>query len=123
LAASLVFVGTVAGGSHHALDRVTAERPDEVAGPSVHVIYALPSDAPDQGFDTSGTVASWLSFFNDWLAQQTGGTRIRVDSYQGTPDTTFLQLSQSTAAYADENSAFFAMRQAITAAGFNDPQK
>jgi uncharacterized repeat protein (TIGR02543 family) len=122
-AASLVFVGTVAGGSHRTLDRVTAERPDEVVGPSVHVIYALPSDAPDQGFDTSGTVASWLSQFNDWLAQQTGGTRIRVDTYHGSTDTSFLQLSQPTSAYANVQTAYFAMNQAITAAGFSDPEK
>ena len=123
LAASLVFVGTVTGGSHRTLDRVTTERPDEVVGPSVHVIYALPSDAPDQGFDTSGTVASWLSIFNDWLAQQTGGTRIRVDTYQGDTDTSFLQLSQPTAAYTDEQAAIFAVRQAIATAGFTDPEK
>ncbi|MDX6504074.1 MAG: hypothetical protein QOE29_1199 [Gaiellaceae bacterium] len=123
LGAMLVFAGTVAAGSQRALERTAGDRPDEAVGPQVHAIYALPADGADAGLDTSGALGSWLAFFNDWLAGQTGGTRIRVDTFQGVADVSFVRLAENGGSLIDPGAAHGAVARAIAAAGFRDPDK
>jgi uncharacterized repeat protein (TIGR02543 family) len=116
---ALVFV---AGAS--ALDRTSVDRPDEAVGPQVHLVYAVPSDGPDVALDTSGTLGSWLTGFNGWLAGQTGGTQVRVDTFGGQPDVTFLRLPQSTADLAGSSTtAINLVYSDLLAAGLTDPDK
>ena len=50
-----VFLET-ATASSGALPRSTTDRPDDHAGPQVHVVYAVPSDQTDANLDADGTV-------------------------------------------------------------------
>jgi hypothetical protein len=96
----VVLAALVLPGSGFALDRVLSDRPDEALGPQIHAVYAVPSDATDNALDTNGTIAGWLTEFNDWFASQSGGVRVRIDTFQGQPDITFVRLRETDAALA-----------------------
>ena len=104
--------------------RATADRPDAVGGYQIHVIYAVASDSPDRAMDTNGQIRDSVSAWNRWLAGQTGGPKLRLDTYGGQLDTTFVRLPRSQAAYY----SFHAnvrdeVEKDLHAAGFNDPKK
>lgn len=101
-AVSVVF-GLVAAGASatpSALPRATADRPDDVAGPQVHVVYAVPADGEDRHFDDDGSLEGSVTSFQLWLAAQTGGKALRMDTYQGSLDVTFARLTATDAALA-----------------------
>ena len=74
--------------------------PDDLSGPQVHVVYAIPADGVDRALDTNGTIAGTVSVWETWLAGQTGGSALRLDTYQGGDDITFVRLPQSDAEIA-----------------------
>jgi hypothetical protein len=106
------------------LPRSTIDRPDDVTGPQIHVIYALPSDGTDRTLDQSetldGTVASW----NAWLAAQTGGRNFRLDTSNGILDISFVRLAETDVqieaqgVYARDE-----LERQLHGLGFNQPQK
>ena len=77
------------------LPRATADRPDDVTGPQIHVMYVLPSDGTDRELDTDGTLKNTVESFQTWLAGKTGGRPLRADTFQGSLDITFFQLSRT----------------------------
>jgi hypothetical protein len=81
-----------------ALPRATADRPDDVRGPQLHVVYAVPGDGDERGLDTSGAIESSVAAFQRWLAAETGGATLRQDTFQGSLDVTFVRLPSSDAA-------------------------
>jgi hypothetical protein len=97
-----------------ALPRATADRPDEVVGEQVHFIYALPTDAPDGQLDVNGELTASIARMQAWLAGQTGGPKLRLDTYQGQPDITFLRTSLAPQG---------TVRQYVERLGFTDPKK
>ena len=82
------------------LPRSTIDRPDDAGGLQVHVIYAVPSDGVDRAFDTGGGIESTTASYQAWLSDQTGGRRLRLDTYQGSLDITFQRLPRPDAEYA-----------------------
>ncbi|HEY2371679.1 MAG TPA: hypothetical protein VGH82_03945 [Gaiellaceae bacterium] len=102
---TVVLAAFVLPGRALAVDRAFFDRPDEALGPQIHAVYAVPSDAPDNALDTNGTIAGWLTEFNDWFASQSGGVRLRIDTFQGQPDITFVRLRETEAALAAMGSA------------------
>jgi hypothetical protein len=80
-----------------ARDRTTQDMPDDLTGYQVHIIYVLPSDGTDRQLDTNGTLEASVAAFRNWLTAQTGGTTLRLDTYQGVLDITFVQLSRTDA--------------------------
>jgi hypothetical protein len=78
-------------------ERATEDRPDDVTGPQLHVLYVLPADAPDRRLDVSGALANSVASFQRWLAERTGGRRLRVDTYRGALDVTFRRLARTDA--------------------------
>lgn len=82
------------------LPRAEVDRPDEALGPSLHVIYAVPRDGQDRGLDTSGALASSVAAFETWLAGETGGSNLRLDTFSGELDVTFVRLQRSDAELA-----------------------
>jgi hypothetical protein len=66
--------------------RVTVDQPDEQDGPQIHFVYAVPAGGIDRSFDVDGTLDRWAANFNDWLAAQTGGVRLRLDTFGGVLD-------------------------------------
>ena len=106
-AAAVAIVATAATGGTSAtptsllsLPRATADRPDDVSGPQVHLVYVVPADGVDRGLDTNGVIAGTVSVWETWLAGQTGGRMLRLDTYQGADDITFVRLPQSNAELA-----------------------
>jgi len=75
--------------------RSTTDQPDDIGGSQMHIIYALPSDGADQNYDTNGRIASSVSAFQNWLCDQTGGQALRLDTYQGKLDITFVRFTSS----------------------------
>jgi len=80
-----------------ASNRSTTDRPDDVTGPQVHVVYVLPSDGNDRHLDTDGTLQNTVGSWDTWLSGQTGGRVFRLDTHQGALDITFVQLARSNA--------------------------
>jgi hypothetical protein len=121
VAFTVVGVG-VAGAA--AADRVTTDLPDEQVGPQIHFVYALPAGGTDRGLDVDGTLNRWAGMFNDWLAAQTGGVRVRIDTAGGVADTTFIQLKESDAEIESMGMAgTVQIENEIAAAGLNNPFK
>ena len=104
--------------------RAAADRIDDVGGAQVHVMYVLPSDRPDRSLDLNGTLAGSVESFQGWLADKTGGQALRLDTYQGALDVTFLRLDQTDAEIAAEG-AFVRdlLEDELLAAGFSAPGK
>jgi len=96
LCAAAALAITSAAPAASLLDRGTSDRPDEQLGPQIHVIYAVPAAGPDRSLDTNGTLAGWIGIFNNWLASQSGGVRVRIDTFQGQPDITYVPLPNDT---------------------------
>jgi len=97
---ALLSAAGAAGGSFVPLPRSTVDRPDDIPGLQVHVVYAVPSDGVDRGFDTDGGIESSTASYQQWLAGQTGGRVLRMDTYQGSLDITFQRLPRTDAVYA-----------------------
>ncbi len=92
--ASVSLVGLSAA-APSALPRATVDRPDEVVGEQVHFLYVIPTDAPDEQLDVNGVLTASIARMQVWLAQQSGGPKLRLDTYQGQPDITFVRTSVS----------------------------
>jgi hypothetical protein len=85
--------GGAAHGGLRTLPRATEDRTDEVRGPQVHAVYAVPSDgSTDRGLDTSGAIAASVDAFQRWFARETGGTNLGPDTSGGELDVTFARL-------------------------------
>lgn len=108
-----------AGGT---LPRALQDRPNEVLGPQIHFVYAVPRDGVDRQLDSSGTIEGSVTSFLRWFARQTGGPTLRVDTYQGSLDVTFVRLAASDAAIASRG-AFVrnAVEEELHGLGFNRP--
>jgi hypothetical protein len=89
-----------AWGRQPPLPRATADRPDSVSGPQVHIVYALPSDGADRSLDIDGTLTRSVTAWERWLAAQTGGPTLRLDRAGLALDITFARLSQTDAQIA-----------------------
>lgn len=81
------------------LPRSTAERTNTSSLPQVKLVYALPSDGTDRGFDTTGTIHRTISSGQRWLSSQTGGRYIRYDAFDGGLDIVLARLPRTDAAY------------------------
>ena len=112
----------VGGGSTSA--RVTTDQPDDVQGPQIHVVYAIPSDGTDRSLDTNGTIAASVSNWETWLRDQTGGHDLRLDTYHGAVDITFFRSSE-TQAQLQARGAFLRdeLESELKAAGLVQPDK
>ena len=122
---ALTLLGAGAVGSRvAALPRATADRPDEISGSQVHVIYVVPSDGVDRSLDTDGALDASVSNFQAWLRGQTGGRALRIDTYQGQPDISFVRLGKTDAQIA-ATGAFVrdTVEHDLIALGFNSPSK
>lgn len=73
--------------------RQTADQPDDTTGYQIHVLYVLPSDRTDRELDTNGTIATSVSAWENWLCNQTKGKAMRLDTYKGSLDITYVRLS------------------------------
>lgn len=103
-----------------ALPRSTVDRLDETRGSQIHFIYAVPADGQDRRLDETGTLEGSIGSFQAWLAAETGGPNLRVDTYQGSIDISFFRLAATDAAVASRG-AFVreAVEEELRTAGFD----
>lgn len=78
-------------------ERSLVDRPDDVDGPQVHVVFARPSDQADRELDLDGSLAASVAVWNTWLAGQTGEAALRLDTCDGELDVTYLELPYTDA--------------------------
>lgn len=76
-------------------DRFTQDQPDDFSGPQIHIVYAIASDGEDQHLDTAGQIRYAVEAAQDFLAAKIR-RGLRVDTYNGTPDITFVRISDFT---------------------------
>src|SRR5262245_1184233 len=105
--------------------RATADRPDDVPGDQVHVMYVLPSDGVDRNLDSDGTIGGSVQLAQNWFVAQTNGTRrIRFDTYRGVWDITFVRLDRSDSEYLSLGVTIRGgLEMDLAARGFNNPAK
>ena len=77
--------------------RSTTDRPDDITGPQVHIVYALPQDGVDAQLDVNGGIAVSLGIAQTWLRSQNGGRGFRFDTFGGEVDITFFRSSRTDA--------------------------
>ena len=107
-----------------ALPRASADRPDELRGSQVHVIYAVPRDGTDRRLDVTGALESSVASFQRWLATETGGPNLRLDTFQGALDVTFVRLRKTDAQIAARDAFVRDELETLLAdAGFAAPKK
>ena len=79
-------------------DRTGDDRPDDVDGYQIRVMYVLPSDGIDEEHDRNGRIERSVAGWNGWLAKQTGGPKMRLDTCDGKLDIGFQRLTKTDAA-------------------------
>ena len=102
--------------------RSLLDRPDVVSGYQVHLIYALPQDGLDQQLDTNGVISTSVGAAQSWFTQQTGGPRIRFDTFGDSDDLdiTFIRFPLTDAEITGSAvQVFYALEDLLTAAGFS----
>ena len=71
--------------------RTTRDQPDDFTGPQIHAVYALPGDVEDGNLDRYGDIARSFEAIQNWLSEEIG-YRLRLDTFGGEVDVTFLRL-------------------------------
>ncbi len=124
LVANAVGASSDSSAATAARDRAVSDMPDDISGPQVHFLYVLPSDGADGQLDTNGAFEESVSRIERWFASRSGTQGLRVDTYNGVPDITFVRLAHSNAqATATNPWPLWVMGEDLVAAGFNDPAK
>ena len=122
--AAFVSAGALVAPAEAALPRSTVDRLDEVRGPQIHFVYALPADGVDRRLDETGALEGSVRSFQGWLRAETGGPSLRVDTYQGSLDVSFLRLAVTDAAASSRGALLReAVESELRTAGFNRPDR
>jgi hypothetical protein len=104
--------------------RTVTDMPDDVSGPQVHFLYIVPSDGADGQLDTNGGMEQSIARIERWFVTHAEKQGLRVDTYNGVPDITFVRLPHSAAqATASNPWPLWVIGEDLVAAGFNDQAK
>jgi len=76
--------------------RTVVDRPDDVVGPQIRAVYVRAKGAPDRALDTGLEIAAVMRDMDAYLRSQTGGTGIRLDTFNGHIDIGYLPLPFTT---------------------------
>jgi hypothetical protein len=81
--------------------RATVDRPDDVPGRQIHFVYAVPAGFRelDRGWDENGALVYSVDTMLAWFLRQEGHPSLRVDTYRGDPDVTYVRLPRSDFVY------------------------
>jgi hypothetical protein len=83
-------------------ERSFSDRPDDLPGLyQIHVVYLLFKDQEDLKRDLDGSIAASIDLANTWFKEQTGGSTLRFDTYQGQLDITFAQFGITKAQFLE----------------------
>ena len=100
-------------------ERVTMDRPDDISGPQIHFVYAVPIGQEDRNYDRTGDIAVIADMMQSWLQVQAGMTW-RLDTYNGQLDVSYLPIQIQLEARAGIMSA---LSKALQAQQQRHPQK
>lgn len=105
------------------LSRSTTDRPDDISGAQVKVIYALPKESSDRGLDVTTLWPYSIASLNGWLKREIGRQLI-FDTYGGELDIQFVRLPRTEATYrASGGSILWMIEFDLTTAGAVQPGK
>lgn len=76
--------------------RSLVDRPDDLTGYQIRLIYVVPADVKDRNLDTNGTIAKWIEEVRKVSRVQTGLTP-RFDTFQNKFDVGFLKSKYTIA--------------------------
>lgn len=91
---SFVVLPAAGGGTASAVDR-----PDDITGFQIHVVYVTLADSPGHDQVASGLIDTWVSLSQRWL-QGTIGRQLRLDTHQGALDISELRSRHTMAQLA-----------------------
>ena len=77
--------------SERTLLRSSYDRPDDISGQQFHAVYVVPFGTSDLMYDTGGDIERSMRNAEQWVRSQSG-KNIRIDTYQGKIDVTYLPL-------------------------------
>ena len=100
--------------------RSLVDRPDDSTDFQVHFVYMIPSDRDDDSLDINGSIVSDAAAFQVWFQTRAGGRTIRLDTYQGELDISFLRASVSDAVLGGDIDL---VERELQSAGFDRPNK
>jgi nucleotide-binding universal stress UspA family protein len=86
-----------------ARDRATGDMPDDRSGPQVHFLYVVPADGTDRQLDANGAMEQSINRIERWFEAQTRDQALRIDTYKGAPDITFVRMPHSDAQATSTN--------------------
>ena len=105
-------------------ERSFADRPDDVDGPQVHFVYLLPSDTDDLEIDTNGSMRRSITAIQDWLSDESDGYSLRVDTFQGEIDVSFIRIDKTQFEVFNENpKPVTVVASELLARGFNKDER
>lgn len=73
-------------------ERSELDRNDDSVDPQVRVLYVVPSDGDDHGYDTDGTLCNSVRAWSAWMRDQSDGRSLRLDTSGGELDIGFVRL-------------------------------
>ena len=110
--------------------RSVLDRPDDVEGRQLHAVYVKAAGAPDRALDTGLEIAAAMRDFDAWMRVETGGTGIRLDTFDGHLDITYLPLPMSMDEYVESGDcrgdrcpSDVDFERLLIDAGYHDPTK
>ena len=74
--------------------RNSRDRPDDISGPQIHVVYATRAGGEDRELDRNGSIDASFEIIQEWLESEIGRT-LRLDTYDGELDVTHLQIDDA----------------------------
>jgi hypothetical protein len=117
---ALIFLATDLPGQTN--ERHLADMPDDFEGQQMHLIYATPSDGLDNEYDIDGTLERSVSIAQQWLTSEVSRTW-RFDTYQGSPDITFVRLSRPEDVLFQVDDSNGSISFELELLGFDNPDK
>ena len=82
--------------------RSLVDRPDDLIGYQLRLIYVVPADVKDRNLDTNGTISKWIDEVRKITRVQTGLTP-RFDTYQNKYDVGYLKSKYTNAQLIDDS--------------------
>lgn len=86
-------VGAIPG-----LGRSLVDRPDDITGAQIKLVYVIPQDGVDDGYDYRGQIATQVALAQRWVKEQVN-RRLRFDTFGGALDITFVRMSLTAAGF------------------------
>jgi hypothetical protein len=110
--------------------RSVLDRPDDVEGRQLHAVYVKAVGVPDRALDTGLELSAALRDFDAWLRQETGGIGVRLDTFEGHLDVTYLPLPMTAEEFVESGDCAgevcpsdIDFERILIEAGYHDPEK